>query len=83
MAKKITLPSKHPMYGLTLAELMGDATAHSQMEDAIQKAITAHDKAKNRVKSLYGRRVLSMIRTDMVRFEKVLRRWEKSIQEAT
>ena len=81
MAKK-PLPSKHPLASLQENEILSEATAQSQMDDGLGKALLAADKAKNRAKSLYGRRVISMIRTDIVRLEKLLTKWEKLIQEA-
>lgn len=76
------LPSKHPLYELAQNELLSEATAQSQAEDGLNKAMIAIDKAKNRAKSAYGRRVVSMIRTDLVRLEKLLARWERLLEEA-
>ena len=79
MAKKLS--SQHPMAALSPAELMADAVAHGQMEDAVQRALVAHDKAKNRAKSRYGQRILSEHRTTLLLLMKRLRRWDKYIQE--
>ena len=81
MAKK-PLPAKHPLAALEQNELLSEATAQSQMEDGLTKALLAADKAKNRAKSLHGRRVISMIRTDLIRLEKLLARWERLLEEA-
>ncbi len=81
MAKK-PLSAKHPLVALQQNELLSEATSQSQMEDGLEKALLAADKAKNRAKSLYGRRVISMIRTDLVRLEKLVRRWENYLEDA-
>ena len=81
MAKK-ALPAKHPLAGLEQNELLSEATAQSQMDDGLTKALLAADKAKNRAKSIYGRRIISMIRTDIVRLNKLLARWERLLEEA-
>ncbi|MDR5729579.1 MAG: hypothetical protein RB191_19355 [Terriglobia bacterium] len=80
MAKKLT--SRHPMAGLPQNELMSESTAQAQLDSAMDKALVAADKAKNRAKTVYGRRVVSMCRTDLVRLQKLLRRWEGYVQDA-
>lgn len=82
MATKKTLPSRHPLASLQPNELLSEATAQAQMADGLDKALLAADKAKNRAKSLYGRRIVSMIRTDTIRLQKLLRRWERHLGEA-
>lgn len=70
------------MASLPESDLLSEATAQKQMDDGLTKALLAADKAKNRAKSVYGRRVVSMIRTDVIRLEKLLRRWERYIGDA-
>lgn len=81
MAKK-PLPAKHPMAELEQNELLSESTAQNQLDDGLTKALLAAEKAKNRAKSIYGRRIVSMVRTDLIRLEKLLRRWERQIEEA-
>jgi hypothetical protein len=70
------------MKGLTPVELMADATAQGQMEDGLAKARTSLEKAKNRAKSLYAQRVLQDMKLQLLRCEKLSRRWDKYIQDA-
>lgn len=76
------LPAKHPLVDLEPNDSLSEATAQSQAEDGLDKALVALDKAKNRVRSTYGRRIVSMARTDVIRLQKLLRRWEKYLGDA-
>lgn len=76
------LRKDHPMAGLSPAELMADATSVKQIEDALDKALLASTKCTNRAKSLYGKRVLAIVKLDIQACLKRVRAWDKKLEEA-
>lgn len=76
------LPKYHPMFGFTASDLMPEAAEQTRIDDALLKSLVALQRARERVKSDYSKRLIANMIHDTQDMMRKVNVWEEKLTEA-